>query len=340
MRRTQLAAMLLAVGVMLGIFLTVVLDSVARQSHQQASAITGVAEPFTQVAPGTTETFSLVSAELNRTFLLSRPATPVPAAGYPVIFMFHGWQETAAQMRDYSQMDHADALVVYADGIARAWAGGPYSKTNQNGGDEVLVRDILARLSATYPIDGQRVFAVGLSNGGGFTALLSCRAPDIIHAVAEVSAANYSAVRRNCSPTPVPTLSIHGTNDGVMHFDGGTRHGSPYDAVPAARRFDSNRNGCTGENIIPQGPAIDYYQQQGCQVPTDFYTIKGGVHIWDGAPADANASVPKGFATDKVLEFFGVGRQPEQPVEPPPLAPPEPAPQPEEPVPPELPESP
>ncbi|MEJ4100138.1 PHB depolymerase family esterase [Corynebacterium mastitidis] len=298
MKQLRAVLALVVVGIIAG-FSLVGLVSVQKEED------TGY-EPFPETEPGNSSVIALESAGLNRSLILSRPTTPAPEAGYPVIFMFHGWQETAVLMQEYAQMDGAQALVVYPDGLARAWGGGPYAETNENRGDETLVRDIVERLARTYPIDRERVFAAGMSNGGGFATLLGCRADDVIKAVASVSSANYDGLRDGCSEAPMPTLAIHGTADQAMLFDGGTRHGARYYSIAEAREADVARNKCREPITKMVGDTIERTVWQGCDARTEFYTIYGGVHIWDGKPEDQNATVPPRFATETLLEFFGV----------------------------------
>ncbi|WPF67143.1 MULTISPECIES: alpha/beta hydrolase family esterase [unclassified Corynebacterium] len=264
--------------------------------------------PFEETLPGESSVFDMTSAGMKRSLIVSMPTQPAPEAGYPVLFMFHGWQENAALMQEYTQMDDAQAILVYPDGVERAWGGGPYAQTNENKGDETLVRDIMSRLEITYPIDSERVFAAGMSNGGGFATLLGCRVDDVIRGVASVSSANYNGIRDGCSESPIPILAIHGTADQAMQYEGGTRHGARYYSIEEARNADVDRNKCREPVSKYVTDVIERTVWQGCDAPTEFYRIDGGLHIWDGDPDDLNSSVPKNFASDTVLEFFGIER--------------------------------
>ncbi|MBC3185604.1 feruloyl esterase [Corynebacterium sp. zg-331] len=302
MKRLRTVIALVAVGVIAG-FSLVGLVSVEDKGGEEGYAA------FEETLPGESSTISMSSAGMKRSLILAMPTEPAPDKGYPVLFMFHGWQENAALMQEYARMDDAQAILIYPDGLTRAWGGGPYAQTNENRGDEALVRDIMGRLEATYPIDRERVFAAGMSNGGGFATLLGCRVDDVIRGVASVSSANYNGIRDGCSESPLPILAIHGTADQVMQYDGGTRHGTRYYSVDEAREADVVRNKCREPITKPVGETIERTVWQGCDAPTEFYTVYGGVHIWDGNPEDLNTTVPKQFATDAVLSFFGIERR-------------------------------
>ncbi|MDP9850991.1 alpha/beta hydrolase family esterase [Corynebacterium lowii] len=303
MKRLRAVVALVAVGILAGLSLV----GLASMKDEEETAV--AYEPFQETPLGESSVIAMSSAGMQRSMILSMPTTPAPEKGYPVIFMFHGWQENAALMRDYAEMDNTEAIVVYPDGLMRAWGGGPYAQTNDNRGDEALVRDIIGRLEVTYSINRERVFVAGMSNGGGFATLLGCRVNDVIKAVASISSANYEGIRYGCSTAPMPTLAIHGTADQVMNFEGGIRHGTRYYSIAEAREADVERNQCREAITKPVSDTIERTVWQGCDARTEFYTIYGGVHIWGGNPDDLNETVPKHFASDTVLEFFGVERE-------------------------------
>ena len=55
--------------------------------------------------------------------------------------------------------------------------------------DVRFISDVIDALGSTYNIDPARIYANGLSNGGGMAFALSCTMPDRIAAVGMVSAA-------------------------------------------------------------------------------------------------------------------------------------------------------
>src|SRR5690242_4790637 len=63
-----------------------------------------------------------------------------------------------------------------------------------------------------------RVFATGVSNGGGFTARVACELDDIV-AIAPV-AGGYRALDPCPSTRRVSVLEVHGTADHVVPYDG------------------------------------------------------------------------------------------------------------------------
>ncbi|MCF4006698.1 feruloyl esterase [Corynebacterium uropygiale] len=279
------------------------------------TATTSIVSPegtpaFKSPGAGESATIQLASAGRTRQFILSVPRNFYPGRRIPVIFAFHGYGENAALMETYTHLDDAQALIVYPDGIRQSWEGAPYSVTNK-GKDRQFVHDILAALKTVYPVDTERVFAAGFSNGGGFAAMIGCQMPDLFAGVALVSAAYYPAVHENCSGEPVALLDIHGTEDPVVKYDGGTRHGTRYDSVPAVLEKASRRNHCVGGSqfyrINRSAVRQDWY---GCELPLSHIRVGEGVHAWPGAPNDKREHVPKNMATDEILRFFGIAKVP------------------------------
>ena len=150
--------------------------------------------PLAGPEPGSSQTINLAS---GRKFILHVPSSYQPGKKWPVVLAFHGWKETAEMMQRYTELDAADAIVAYPAGEDRAWAPAPYAKTT-GAEDTEFVRDIVDSLRATYAVDDERIYATGMSNGGGFAAYLGCQMPDVFKSVATVSAAYYQAIHASC----------------------------------------------------------------------------------------------------------------------------------------------
>lgn len=263
--------------------------------------------PLVGPAPGDFKRINLAS---GRAFILHVPADYDASTAWPLVMAFHGWKQSATDMYGYSELASAEAITVFPDGKNGAWAPAPYATTS---GDEdvAFIRDIVDAVRATYSIDDQRIHATGLSNGGGFAAYLACQMPEVFHSVASVSAAYYETIHQGCADTPVGRLDLHGTYDPIVDYYGGTRHGMKYQPVPEVLAADARRNKCTSE-IDTLRLANNALQQTwvGCAAPLQHIRIGGGKHVWPGGHADDTSEVGTGFATDKVLDFFGIPGRP------------------------------
>ena len=235
--------------------------------------------PLAGPEPGSSQTINLAS---GRKFILHVPSSYQPGKKWPVVLAFHGWKETAEMMQRYTELDAADAIVAYPAGEDRAWAPAPYAKTT-GAEDTEFVRDIVDSLRATYAVDDERIYATGMSNGGGFAAYLGCQMPDVFKSVATVSAAYYQAIHAYCKGEPVGRLDMHGTLDPVVDYYGGTRHKERYVSVPEVVSMDAQRNRCEG-NLNTERLANNalLVQCEQCQYPVQHIRIGGGKHVWPG----------------------------------------------------------
>lgn len=123
------------------------------------------------------------------------------------------------------------------------WQGDPTSKVN----DVKFTLELLERIEKTFCIDDEKIYASGLSNGGGFVAnVLACdpTASKKFAAFAAASGAYYQndvkgecdaanvAITCNNGGAKVPILMTHGGSDKVIKYDGGARRKSCLPSIP------------------------------------------------------------------------------------------------------------
>ncbi len=279
-----------------------------------APAASGIVEPGSQLglptssplvgpAPGESKVLRLPS---GRQFLLQLPRDYDSTRAWPVVFGFHGWGETSAMMHGYTNFDAAEAISVFPQGVERAWATAPYAKTS-GAEDVAFVEEILDAVRATYRVDDSRLYAAGMSNGGGFAVYLSCSLPDVFRSVASISAAYYFQIHDSCADKPVGRLDIHGTDDPVVSYFGGRRHGETYRSVGEVLAMDQRRNRCSDQVRTTRLSNNSLRQVwRDCKAPLEHIRIGGGSHVWPGGGFDKDSGLPAGFATDAVLDFFGI----------------------------------
>jgi polyhydroxybutyrate depolymerase len=107
-------------------------------------------------------------------------------------------------------------------------------------------------ISQALCIDASRVYATGASGGGRMASQLACDMPDRVAAVAPIMGVRTPQASDNPPRTvecgqhrAVPTLAIHGTQDPVNVFTGGTAGSSWTYSTPEALRRRSVLNGCS-----------------------------------------------------------------------------------------------
>lgn len=316
------------------------------QNVQVTPAVARIPKKFRPIhdvmKPGQNKTLLVNSSNRDRRYIINVPkgAKPYskkeksakPGKPIPLIFAFHGYREQADQMARYTGLAGKDAIVAYPQGVGNAWEGAPYARVKK-GEDVRFVRDILDEISSTYEIDANRIYATGMSNGGGFVGKLACEMPDEFAAFAAVSAAYYSGTWKACAekgsdpkhPETVrfkrgatsPFLDIHGRKDQTIHYSGGPRYGDEYlGAFEFAQQYAS-RSRCVGAPISTRvTDAVQRVQWPHCgpNMEVTHLAIGDAGHTWMGertGEAGAAASDPESerksnavTATGEVAAFF------------------------------------
>lgn len=249
-------------------------------------------------APGSSTKITLRSGDRTREAILSLPEEYSAEESYPVLLSYHGYRESAQGFHDYAGFDEMPVIAVSMQGIGDSWEGAPYSRT-KDGEDVRFTRDMLAALNSTYNVDRSRIYAAGMSNGGGMVAKLACREPGIFAAVASVAGAYYSGTRTNCvdDASRAPSfLEIHGTEDETINYEGGSRHGGRYMAARDLVEDVASRNNCQSAPVTT-ALAGDVRRQQWpmCSPGTSVVHLRvgDGGHTWPG-----DASGESGAASD------------------------------------------
>ena len=236
---------------------------------------------------------SLVSSGVPRTYLLHVPASYDPSTPTPLVIALHGFIQWPANLMEMSRWndlaDEQGFIVVYPSGtgLPIRWQAGPDSAGD--GGVPVDVRfisDLIDALAREYNVDPTRVYANGLSNGGGMTFALSCELSERIAAVGMVAGAYFYPWER-CNPSRlVPAVVFHGTDDPIVPFQGrpAGRWGAPLPSIPEWVERLAHRNGCDAspEKLATRG-AVSGVRYTGCAADLVFYTVDGGGHTWPGA---------------------------------------------------------
>lgn len=275
----------------------------ARAGLAAADATPATSEPPSQPS---VERRKVAAGGMEREFILSLPQGAHQRKRLPLILVFHGYLEDPEGIRRDSEMDKADAVVAYLQGVGKAWAPAPYATTTGEQ-DLAFVDAVRSQLSGEFGIDRSRVFAAGFSNGGGFADFVGCQRPQDFTAVATVSAAIYDRVDDGCSTIPMKQIDFHGTADPVINYAGGVRHDTVYESALEMTEEAAARNRCsTDPDERRVGNHVVAQQWQDCDAEFEHFRVEGGPHVWPGGLSDSSGTAAKGFATQQILDFFDV----------------------------------
>lgn len=241
---------------------------------------------------GNRDDHTLVSNGTERGYVLYVPRSYDPTAPTPLVISLHGAGLWGAGQRSASRWDRvADRgrfIVAYPSALAgngpRAWAAAPESREP---GDIRFISDLIDTLRARYNIDTTRIYANGLSNGGGMSFALSCASRRRVAAVGLVGAALTMPFESCPSTEPVPAIVFHGTGDRWTPYRGGASWVAPrpFPSVPGFVAAWARRNGCVGAPVESEvAPRITRREWTRCasDATVSFYTIVDGGHTWPG----------------------------------------------------------
>ena len=134
------------------------------------------------VSPGLS-TVTIQSGGSDRSFTAYLPASYSATKPAPIVFDFHGFGSNAAQQMvygDFRPLADAHGLIVVAPNGQGQAASRHFNLTNVAGeaDDVAFTLAVLDRFEASMCVDTRRVYSAGMSDGGGMTSLLACRASD------------------------------------------------------------------------------------------------------------------------------------------------------------------
>jgi polyhydroxybutyrate depolymerase len=241
--------------------------------------------PTMRLMPGDHEQ-SLDHGGRRRTYLVHVPSSYTGTTPVPAVFDFHGYGSSGRGQMGASGFREAGEqhgfVGVYPDGVGGSWhVNGCCGQAAQEQLDEIaFVRAIFAQLTQSVCIDPRRVYASGVSQGGGMAHHVACLAADLFAAVAPVS----SDLRTDpCMPArPISQLSARGLADTLSAYEGGQvgPPGMAYTSIGARATFERWRaiDECTGEPAA-QGEHCESYTECAGGVEVTLCSIPGGGHV-------------------------------------------------------------
>ncbi|MGQ0804610.1 MAG: alpha/beta hydrolase family esterase [Actinomycetota bacterium] len=268
-------------------------------------------------APGVT-TETLTTADGAREYRLAIPADYTGKKPLPLVLNFHGLGSNADQQAVYSELEEQgparNYIVITPQGQTlagfRLWNVLPELAAPDDVGFTGAIIDTAA---ATLCIDTRRVYATGMSNGGGMSAYLGCNLAERLAAIAPVAGVNLE-FGPCTSEERVPVIAFHGQQDAIVPYFGGPLgilllQDRPLPAVEIAVAEWAERDGCKpAPKTKSVSEHVQLFDYSGCDGKTDvqLYSVSDGGHTWPG-------SIPVGplgettteiDATDLLLDFF------------------------------------
>ena len=160
----------------------------------------------------------------------------------PLLIDLHGFNNDPSKQRQTSKFDSlADKenfIVVWPEGIDKSWNAGEAccgEAVKQEVNDVEFLQKVIETTTLEYPVDQNRVYVSGLSNGCAMTQRLAMEASLQVSAVACMAHFLISPESSSYSPTPI--MQLHGSADNVV----------AYTKAPENFRKWKEFNNCKGE---------------------------------------------------------------------------------------------
>jgi polyhydroxybutyrate depolymerase len=232
----------------------------------------------------------LISSEKKRTYLLYVPKSYRPESPSPLVISIHGYAEWPAHQMEISHWnrvaDEHNFLVVYPSGTGfpRRWRTGGQAATAL---EVQFISELIDQLEADYNIDQSRIYANGLSNGGGMSFTLAGSLSKRIAAFGGVAGAYLLPLKDYNPERPVPAIIFHGTRDPIIPFGGGPSASFKY-SFPDITSWVAalaGKNGCSEKPVdLPAQGEVSGKRYTNCAQNAEvvFYIVANGGHSWPG----------------------------------------------------------
>ena len=244
-----------------------------------ALLLTACVRPQTDsLRPGNHD-LSMTVDGLKRTYILHTPLAARQGQPLPLLIVLHGGGGSGQKMQHFLGFDaYADErgfYVAYPDSYRSAgqhaahWNDGRGTEATSDVDDVTFLLEMIADIGRRVPLDEQRVYVTGASNGGMMTYRLGCETQGVFAGIAPVIANIPQSIFATCAPAaPLNILAVNGSADPLIPLEGGN--------VCEGIRF-----GCAGGQVVSQAESVGRFAAaNGCDpVPQ---SVKLPVEVADG----------------------------------------------------------
>jgi len=262
---------------------------------------------------------ALTSGDAQRRYLLHVPPGLDAGRPVPLVVVIHGFMQSPEHQRAMTRWDEfADAegfITVYpmGTGVPPRWTvHEPMATSRETRTHVEFIRGLVEDLAGRYAIDRDRVYACGMSNGGGLASVLACELPEVFAAVGSVAGLYTYPVDGGLAPGPaVPLIAFHGELDRIVPLQGAANR-LGYPVPPVAEWLDAyaRRCGCSVRTEERIGETVERVSYTGGPGGAEvvWYRIAGAGHTWPGGvPLPVMITGPTSDAVDATAlmwQFF------------------------------------
>ena len=271
----------------------------------------------------------------QRSYDLYVPAAAARGKLLPLMIVLHGSGADGETVRRMSHLDDMAEkrrfIVVFPNGTSGMfgmhsdWNAGMCCGTasERNTNDIAFIHQLIAALPRSLPIDTNRVYVAGFSDGARMAYHVGC---DLSEEVAAIGVISGSLVDSTCHPSrAVPMIAFHGTDDHDVGFGeevpvamsvsvGLDADTLPRSLSPSVATWAAI-NGCRTRVMSRESEHVMRWSFARCDGDSkvELYAIRGAGHAWPGGARDGSGDVPSPeiSASMKMTDFlFAHVRQP------------------------------
>jgi len=252
---------------------------------------TALALTFTFLIPATGSHEFIVGGDRPVTVHLPDALTN-PA---PLLILLHSASTSGAHQENYMKLapiaKKSGLIYIAPDGTTnlegkRFWNASKSccNRYSQEVDDVAYINSLIDEISAKTPVDPQRIYLIGHSNGAFMSYTFACKTQRVAAIVAIAGAMDQSP---ECLPTtPVSLLNIHGTADKVIKVNGGVMNNNSYTSAATTMKTIASLNKCSKQTQAKKDfePTITGAEttiiNYACDTHThlQFWKIKDGSH--------------------------------------------------------------
>ena len=261
---------------------------------------------------------SITHDGIQRNYILYIPELYDGSSDVPLVLNFHGFGSNANQQMFYGDFrDIADTegfLLVHPEGTTfignQFWNVG-FPGLSSTIDDVGFTEALIDELATLYTIDLDRVYATGMSNGGFMSFLLACQLSEKIAAVASVTGSMTQDTFDDCNAQhPTPVLQIHGTDDGVVLYNGNNLSIPIADVISYWVDYNNCETTPTTTTLpdvdVSDGSTIEHsvYEDGDNGITTEHMKVIGGGHTWPGSVINTAGTNQDIDASMEIWLFF------------------------------------
>lgn len=254
----------------------------------------------TMAAEAGTSSHALPFEGKERSYELVAPDKPSDGP-LPLVIALHPYPGNGTMMAEltgFSELAEKEGfLVAYPNGLNDAF-NAIICCGDEN--DVGFIGAVIEKIAADHPVDRQRIYATGISNGGDMTYKLAARLPGVFAAIGPVSggmSGDWMQMKEgNLPPTPISLITLYGQKD-------------RYQAVfSIGANFWLEKQQCDSTTSTVAGSNIELIQGK-CPNGSEaaIYALPDMGHAWPGSDGTETRTLAYEAplnATDMIWQFF------------------------------------